>query len=73
MHSEEVERTEVPRMEALARREKHLGIDYQDTLESRNNLAVVYRFQGRYDTVDVLHHRALNIDGLQETSSGRRS
>jgi len=54
MHSKEAERTEVPRMEALARREKHLWIDYQDTLESRKNLAVVYRFQGRYDTADVL-------------------
>jgi hypothetical protein len=84
MHSKEVERTEVPRMQALVRREEHLGItlhlfidaeaihqralagreqhlgvDHLATLRSMNNLALVYRQQGRYGDAEKLHRRAL--------------
>jgi tetratricopeptide (TPR) repeat protein len=48
-------------VEALAFREQALGPDHANVAISLNNLAVVYRAQGRYAEAEPLHKRALAI------------
>ena len=43
----------------VADRERVLGVDHPDTLQSRNNLANSYRSTGRYDDAITLHERTL--------------
>jgi PHD/YefM family antitoxin component YafN of YafNO toxin-antitoxin module len=52
---------------AWAVREAALGPDHRDTLESRNQLAVIYRSAGRTDDAVKLHEATLK---LQETKLG---
>lgn len=49
--------------EALEVRKNNLGDDYPDTLESKNDLAVLYKEQARYDDAEQL---------LLEAVKGRR-
>jgi tetratricopeptide (TPR) repeat protein len=50
-----------PLVEALAIREKALGPDHRDVAASLNNLAELYRAQGRYGEAEPLYQRALVI------------
>ena len=45
--------------QALAARERVLGPDHPDTLQSRNNLATAYRAAGRLDEAISLHEQTL--------------
>jgi len=54
-------RAEEAFVQALAIRERVLGADHPDTAISLNNLAVLYRAQGRYAEAEPLHQRALAI------------
>jgi len=49
------------RFSALAIREKALGPDHPDVAKSLNNLAEVYREQGRNADAEALYQRALAI------------
>jgi len=44
----------------LAGREKTLGLDHQDTLQSARELGVTLKRQGKYDEAEVMHRRAVN-------------
>ena len=44
--------------QTLADRERILGPDHPDTLNSRNNLATAYRAAGRTGEADASLHRA---------------
>ena len=46
----------------LSINEKHLGPDHPDTVQSLNNLAVLYHEQGKYKLAEPLLQRALNIN-----------
>jgi len=46
---------------ALAIREKRLGAEHPDTAQSLNNLAELYRSQGKYEQAEPLYQRALAI------------
>ena len=45
---------------ALAARERVLGLEHPDTLQSLNHLAFLYEATGRYGEVAPLYHRALD-------------
>jgi tetratricopeptide (TPR) repeat protein len=45
--------------EAIAEREKELGVNHPDTLTSVNNLALVLESQGRYEEAEAMNRRAL--------------
>ena len=45
--------------QALADRERVLGPDHPDTLDSRDNLALAYQAAGRTDEAIPLHEQAL--------------
>ena len=47
---------------ALAVREKALGPDHPDVTTSLNNLALLYKSQGRYEAAEPLYKRALAIN-----------
>jgi len=47
--------------DALAIREKQLGPEHPDTAQSLNNLAELYRAQGKYEQAEPLYQRALAI------------
>jgi tetratricopeptide (TPR) repeat protein/class 3 adenylate cyclase len=47
--------------QALALREKILDTEHPDLAQSLNNLATIYRVQGRYAASEPLHRRALAI------------
>ena len=47
---------------SLAIREKALGPDHPDVAQSLNNLAVLYRDQGRYADAEPLYKRSLAIN-----------
>jgi tetratricopeptide (TPR) repeat protein len=55
-HYQEAERLH---QRALDARKKSLGPDHPDTLNSVNNLAMLYRNQGRYDEAEQLYVHAL--------------
>ena len=40
-------------------RQSELGDDHQDTLETKNDLAVLYKEQGRYDEAEPLLRQAI--------------
>ncbi|KAJ6088404.1 hypothetical protein N7486_009665 [Penicillium sp. IBT 16267x] len=44
---------------ALAGKEKELGADHASTLETVNNLGILYRNQGRLEQAEQMFHRAL--------------
>jgi tetratricopeptide (TPR) repeat protein len=44
---------------ALEGREKALGHDHTATLNTVNNLGILYRRQGKLDKVEEIHERAL--------------
>ena len=46
--------------EALEVRKNNLGDDYPDTLESKNDLAVLYKEQGDYDKAGPLLLKVVN-------------
>jgi tetratricopeptide (TPR) repeat protein len=46
---------------ALVIRERVLGSDHPDVATSLNNLASLYKSQGKYDEAEPLHRRALAI------------
>ena len=45
--------------QTLARREKVLGPEHPDTLESINNLASVLNSQGKYEEAEAMHRQTL--------------
>ena len=45
--------------------QEHLGRDHPNTLTSMNNLAELYRVQGRYEEAEPLYEKALN--GIKKT------
>jgi tetratricopeptide (TPR) repeat protein len=47
--------------ESLAVRERHLGLERPETLDSMNNLALVLYRQGKYDEAEEMHQRKLKI------------
>ena len=64
--------------EILAIREQQLGLDYLSTAISLNNLAELYRVQGRYGEAETLFHALLyfamaKVPGAEPLLLGPRS
>ncbi len=52
---------EVAYRQALAIRERTLGLEHPLVAETLNSLGVLYYYQGKYDQAELLHRRALAI------------
>jgi tetratricopeptide (TPR) repeat protein len=65
--------------EALAMRKRLLGCEHPDVAKSLNNLALLYRFQGRYSEAEPLFVEALAMsklllgDGHPQTATTARN